>query len=101
MALRQHVRRAVFERDNYRCRYCGVRYVDRRTSEPVASCPYDGPSWASRQRWVGLLHVDHVIPRCKGGTDDPDNLVTACRTCNLEKYDYIWEPRPIEVPACV
>jgi hypothetical protein len=30
-------------------------------------------------------HIDHVIPRCQGGTDDPDNLVAACAFCNLSK----------------
>ena len=34
-----------------------------------------------------LLHVDHVIPRAQGGTDELDNLVTACPPCNLAKYD--------------
>ena len=29
--------------------------------------------------------VDHVIPRCAGGDDDPSNLVAACRTCNQRK----------------
>ena len=96
MSLHQSVRLEVFERDGYRCRYCGVRYVNKVTREPVASKPYDGPFWMRRQRWIGLLHVDHVIPRCKGGTDDLDNLVTACGPCNLQKYDRIWKPRQLE-----
>jgi 5-methylcytosine-specific restriction endonuclease McrA len=29
--------------------------------------------------------VDHVIPVKKGGTDDPDNLVAACKRCNFSK----------------
>lgn len=88
MALRQHVRLAVFERDNYCCRYCGVFITVHREYH----------EWA--RRWIGLIHVDHIIPRCKGGTDNLENLVTACRKCNLTKYDNVWEPRPIKVPAC-
>ena len=31
--------------------------------------------------------VDHIIPVAKGGTDDPENLVAACRKCNFSKQD--------------
>lgn len=93
MGIRLYVRLAVFERDDYRCRYCGVRYIDTVTGEPVTREPYVG--FSRRTRWVGLLHLDHVIPRCKGGTDDIENLVTACSKCNLRKYDQVWEPRPL------
>lgn len=54
---------AVLERDRFRCRYCG-----------------DGPEGVR-------LHVDHVHPRSKGGSDDIDNLVTACESCNMGKLD--------------
>jgi len=30
-------------------------------------------------------HVDHVIPRRLGGTDELSNLQLLCRTCNLSK----------------
>lgn len=54
----------ILERDSFRCQYCG------RT-------PQDGVK----------LHVDHVVPRSKGGSNDPENLVTACQDCNLGKSD--------------
>ncbi|MEZ5126871.1 MAG: HNH endonuclease, partial [Thermoleophilia bacterium] len=31
------------------------------------------------------LAVDHLIPRIKGGPDEADNLVWACRSCNSSK----------------
>ena len=31
------------------------------------------------------LTLDHLIPRIKGGPDEADNLVWACRTCNSSK----------------
>ena len=34
---------------------------------------------------VEHLAVDHLIPRIKGGGDDSDNLILACRTCNSSK----------------
>lgn len=30
-------------------------------------------------------HVDHVMPLSRGGTNNPENLVIACPTCNLRK----------------
>lgn len=56
-ALRRH----TYARDGYRCVYCGRK--GRRV----------------------LLTIDHVFPVALGGTNDPGNLVTACRTCNLTK----------------
>ncbi len=52
----------IFRRDKFRCVYCGR-----------------GPADGVR------LHVDHVRPVSRGGTDDPSNLVTACDECNLGK----------------
>lgn len=33
------------------------------------------------------MHIDHVIPRSRGGTDDMDNLAVSCAPCNLSKGD--------------
>src|SRR5580658_9782150 len=30
-------------------------------------------------------HIEHVVPRQHGGTDDPGNLALACHRCNLRK----------------
>jgi hypothetical protein len=40
----------------------------------------------ARQRYVlGLLEIEHVIPRALGGTDDEQNLWLSCRLCNSFK----------------
>lgn len=54
-------RAAVMLRDAFICQYCGET--------------------PGRQ----LLTVDHVMPRCRGGRHDWDNLVTACTRCNQKK----------------
>ena len=33
----------------------------------------------------GATHVDHIIPRAKGGTNKYDNLILACGRCNIRK----------------
>lgn len=30
------------------------------------------------------LHVDHILPRSRGGTDEADNLQLLCATCNMK-----------------
>lgn len=55
----RRVRKAVFERDKYRCQYCGEKAV--------------------------RLECDHVIPISIGGSNGMDNLVTACYDCNRSK----------------
>jgi len=54
-------RRNLMFRDGHQCQYCGKRPPLRE------------------------LNIDHVLPRSRGGDDTWENLVTACRTCNLRK----------------
>lgn len=61
MAVSVRTRFEIFKRDNFTCRYCG------RVSPSV------------------VLEVDHVVPVCEGGTDDPMNLVASCWECNHGK----------------
>jgi hypothetical protein len=39
--------------------------------------------------------IEHIIPRSKGGTNDPDNLAVACQGCNNFKYSHIESIDPI------
>ena len=39
--------------------------------------------------------VEHVIPRTRGGTDDPDNLALACSGCNGRKYTHVAAVDPV------
>lgn len=78
--MRKAERLAIFQRDDNRCSYCGIRYQEIRYYD-------DAPSWCGGPRWVANLHIDHVVPKRRGGTDDPSNLVAACADCNLAKYN--------------
>jgi len=55
------------------CRYCGVELIDG-----------SGGSWSSddQKRWACL---DHIVPRCQGGSDSDENLALSCWLCNSKK----------------
>lgn len=63
------LKETVFRRDNYTCQYCGARGA--------------------------RLECDHIVPLSRGGTNDLDNLATACVTCNRSKGGKLleeWRP---------
>ncbi len=64
VTLQEGVR--ILERDQYRCRYCGL----------------DG--LASFENALAMS-VDFVVPRARKGKKDPQNLVACCRACNMIK----------------
>lgn len=40
----------------------------------------------SLQKYVlGILEIEHIIPKALGGTDDEENLWLSCRLCNAFK----------------
>ena len=57
-------RRNIKEKWDYKCAYCG-----------------SGTN----------LTIDHVVPRCKGGTDFTKNVVCCCHSCNQSKAHSPWE----------
>jgi len=62
--MKPSTRASVQERAGHRCEYCQLHQED----SPLA-----------------VMHVEHIIPRIHGGTDDLDNLALACIDCNLHK----------------
>lgn len=59
--MNKRLRFEVFKRDGFQCAYCG------KTPPEVT------------------LEVDHIEPVSAGGTDDINNLLTACFDCNRGK----------------
>ena len=54
----------VRQRAGHHCEYCQLHQAD----SPLA-----------------VLHIEHVIPKKHGGSDDVENLALACIDCNLHK----------------
>jgi 5-methylcytosine-specific restriction endonuclease McrA len=62
-------RRGIFARDGHRCQYCGG----------------------------AAESIDHVHPRSKGGEHIWENVVAACRTCNVRKRDRLLHETSMEL----
>lgn len=54
-------RQSIFQRDNFKCQYCGKQFKKDK------------------------LEIEHVIPKCHGGRSLWDNVVSACGPCNDKK----------------
>lgn len=68
-------RRAVFERDGWKCQLCRRRVLRK----------------AKRCKRTGRLHprtasLDHIIPMSKGGPHCEANVQCACLACNVRKH---------------
>lgn len=57
----------VFNKSNYKCVICAITNEDHLID------------------YGTNLHVDHIIPITKNGTNDIDNLQLLCRKCNVSK----------------
>lgn len=64
MAISKRTRDIVYNKYDGHCGYCGkeIAYKD--------------------------MQVDHIFPRYLGGTDDVNNLLPSCRSCNFRKQTY-------------
>lgn len=80
-------RKGVLVRDNYTCIYCGSSPGDLVSGKILAK---------------GMMTVDHIMPRSRGGKDTWTNTACACPRCNHRKGDklpheaglkMLWEPR--------
>ncbi len=66
-SVTKKLRFAIFERDRFKCVYCGRTPVEHDV----------------------LLEIDHVMPESRGGLTCWNNLVTACSDYNQGKSDLV------------
>ena len=64
-------RRNIIKRDDGVCQYCGIK--------------------------TSSMTIDHIIPKDKGGKDNWNNLVTACKNCNIYKSNYLLNERNMKL----
>lgn len=67
--VRKDLRLAIYLRDGFHCVWC--------ERDLHGAAPMD-------------LTLDHLICDSKNGSNEPSNLVLACRTCNCTRQDTPW-----------
>ena len=62
----------IYERDKFKCRYCGWDGLK------------DFESW-----FIANFRIDHIKPTSRGGSENDDNnLALVCHSCNLYKGSF-------------
>ena len=65
--LSEFMRELARKRAGNRCEYCLVHQYTQSAS----------------------FHVDHVVPRSRGGASEMENLALACAHCDRQKWDFV------------
>ena len=65
--MQPKVRKFILHRDNYTCQHCGI----------YSPCDADPK-----------LHIDHIRPVSKWGSDELLNLQVLCMPCNMKKFNH-------------
>jgi len=98
---------AIFQRDNWRCQYCGIRIGGNRKHFVKFATEIDVPELVqgrtdeTRHGLYSLLMAsyDHITPHSRGGSDDDPNLVTACWCCQFGKYKFSLDEVGLQPPS--
>ena len=84
--------REIQQRDGYRCRFCGCRIVLRQAREEMRRQFPGAIRWNEGHDDHGAFRamtesIDHILPHSWGGTNERDNLVTACWPCQFGRMN--------------
>jgi 5-methylcytosine-specific restriction endonuclease McrA len=100
----QAARADLYQRDGWRCRFCGVRVVDPRARKhltkelPEAARWGQGNAKCHSAMLVLLASPDHVVPHSHGGDNSMKNMVTACFVCQFARGAWLLDEAGISDP---
>lgn len=93
----QKVQEEIFERDGWRCCFCGVRVISRKARAILIGQFPAETHWLLQEfeRHSALyalgVSLDHVHPHSRGGTNDNNNFVTSCYCCQFGRGEWTLE----------
>jgi 5-methylcytosine-specific restriction endonuclease McrA len=85
--------KAVLVRDGHHCRFCGLPVIRKPVRQMLRKAYPDALGWGSTNAsqhaafqclW---LQFDHVLPNCRGGTSDRENVIVTCAPCNFGRME--------------
>ncbi|WP_417479677.1 HNH endonuclease [Maricaulis maris] len=85
---------AIFGRDGWRCRFCGVKVINRTAIKLLDRHFPDLIRWSGKARDMNgsvrimAVSLDHIIPHSRGGSNEERNLVTACGPCQFGRSSW-------------
>lgn len=85
----------IYRRDGFHCRYCEMPVILPTARVVMMAIAPDALLWPAKDDekhaafYALTAVVDHLVPHARGGTNDPDNLVTSCQSCNYGKGNYL------------
>lgn len=94
----------IYERDGWRCRFCGMKVISRKARGVFVQAFPDETHWQVPEfdRHFALYalasSLDHVVPHSRGGINSEDNFVTACYGCQFGRGEWLLEEVEIEDP---
>ena len=100
----QTEQREIFLRDGWRCRFCGIKVINRRARSVLVHLFSIESCWTSkeRQRHAALYalaaSLDHVLPHGRGGKNELPNFVTACYCCQFGRGEWLLDEVGVQDP---
>lgn len=87
-------KRALFLRDAYHCRFCGIPLVRAEIRQGIRKVYPHALRWGPKNAdqhfafQAMCTQYDHIVPWSRGGKTDLDNMVVTCWPCNGGRSHY-------------
>lgn len=78
--IRPEARERIYKADNYVCQFALVGRCVLANKEYTSS-------QLTKENANDRFSLDHILPRCQGGMNQPSNLITVHRLCNSTRQD--------------
>lgn len=81
-------------RDGWRCRFCASKVISKKARNILHRRFPEQARWGKKNSEkhcalsVLTSSLDHILPHCRGGNNEPDNLVTACGPCQFGRNQW-------------
>ena len=98
------IERQIYHRDGWRCRYCGSRVISKEARNIFQRhFPREARKGRTNEdNHFGLATLsatlDHILPHKRGGSNETENLVTACGPCQFGRGVWLLEEVQVEDP---
>lgn len=94
----------LYQRDGWRCRFCGCRVVVPGARKVLQVAFPDVVGWPGKDHgkhaafYALSATIDHITPHSRGGDNSPENLVTTCQPCNFGRNRWLLQEVALSDP---